>query len=462
MTKKNWNWALLFGIFFIVGCGGGGGTPVPVVLTPAPAPPTPAPPPPPPPPPVACTNPFNANYPSSYDGKFQAPTPTNTFPQSYQRGISFKDYSPSTYLDKNGNRLGGPNCDQDQFIRFLYVQTLDRLKNSGATMLWIYNYAPLKDATADRLSFDEVDYQLSNATIEFIVQEAKKRNIDVYYAWQLFTIDKKGNWVVQLNENVPAQTLSRLMDAYNDQMIIISKFAQKIGIKGVAADWNAFFIRNLNEPNIRELYTIRSVEVIKNIRDNFSGNVTWGQTGSIYSDPRIIDKVDAIHISVGGALLTPNENALLTVEKVETAVLNQIKNTHDQYNCINNLCSYTPASRQIPVFFEIAVQSRDNYWSEGWVEDGFCTKGKLANGTQTDCIQDSYITDFSVQSIGIEGVMRAITKQSYFKIGGVNFHSSYWHTDTLVPGSEGFPNISQSIRGKPAEKIVKYWFTGTQ
>jgi hypothetical protein len=25
---------------------------------------------------------------------------------------------------------------------------------------------------------------------------------------------------------------------------------------------------------------------------------------------------------------------------------------------------------------------------------------------------------------------------------------------------EGFPNISQSIRGKPAEKIIKYWYTG--
>jgi hypothetical protein len=25
---------------------------------------------------------------------------------------------------------------------------------------------------------------------------------------------------------------------------------------------------------------------------------------------------------------------------------------------------------------------------------------------------------------------------------------------------EGFPNMSQSIRGKPAEKIIKYWYTG--
>jgi hypothetical protein len=410
---------------------------------------------------VLCTNPYKAEYPSSFDGKFQVPTPAYTLPQNYQRGISFKDYSPNNHLDKNGSRLGGPNCDQEQFMKLMYTQTLDRLKSSGATMLWLYNYAPLKDVNASRLSFDEADYQLSNSTIEFVVQEARKRNIDVYYAWQLHTIDKKGNWVAQHGETISPQVLTRLMDAYSDQMITVSKFAQKVGIKGVAADWNAFHIPNLHEPNIKELYTTKSVEVIKNIRDNFSGNVTWGQTGSIYADPRIIDKVDAIHISIGGPLLTPNDNAFLTVEKVENAVSKQIKQIHEQYKCTFASCVYTPSSRQIPVFFEIAVQSRDNYWSEGWVEDGFCTKGKLANGTQSDCVQDYYTTDFSVQAIGIEGAMRAITKQAYFKIGGINFHSSYWHSDTLTPGSDGFPNISQSIRGKPAEKIVKYWFTGT-
>jgi hypothetical protein len=444
----------------LVGCGGEETKSPPLITisdvgtapTPAPAPaPTSV---------VLCTNPHNAEHPTTFNGKFEVPTPAYTLPQSYQRGISFKDYSPNNHIDKNGNRLGGPNCDQEQFVKLMYTQTLDRLKNSGATMLWLYNYAPLKDATASKLSFDEADYQLSNSTIEFIVQEAKKRNIDVYYAWQLHTNDRKGNWVAQHGENISPQALTRLMDAYNDQMIITSKFAQKIGIKGVSADWNAFHIPNLYEANIKEIYTTKTVEVIKNIRDNFSGNVTWGQTGSIYSDPRIIDKVDAIHVSVGGSLLTPNENAFLTVEKVEIAVSKQIKQTYENYKCTFVSCSHTPTSRQIPVFFEIAVQSRDNYWSEGWVEDGFCAKGKLANGTQSDCIQDYYVTDFSVQAIGIEGAMRAITKQSYFKIGGINFHSSYWHTDTLMPGSEGFPNISQSIRGKPAEKIVKYWFTG--
>ena len=38
----------------------------------------------------------------------------------------------------------------------------------------------------------------------------------------------------------------------------------------------------------------------------------------------------------------------------------------------------------------------------------------------------------------------------------------YWLTDTHILGEEGFTNLSQSIRGKPAEEIVKYRYTGLQ
>ena len=55
--------------------------------------------------------------------------------------------------------------------------------------------------------------------------------------------------------------------------------------------------------------------------------------------------------------------------------------------------------------------------------------------------------------------MQAISKQTLFKNGGVDVSASYWHTDELYPEPKrGFPNISQSIRGKPAEAIVKSWF----
>tara|TARA_B110000967_G_scaffold207071_1_gene255510 strand:+ start:1174 stop:1500 length:327 start_codon:yes stop_codon:yes gene_type:complete len=102
---------------------------------------------------------------------------------------------------------------------------------------------------------------------------------------------------------------------------------------------------------------------------------------------------------------------------------------------------------------------------DGWVEDGFCTKGILDVGSLMSFIQDYYISDFSVQVIGYEGIFKAIEEQSYFNITGVDTHTGFWPTYALIENGEvnvgeNFPNISQSIRGKPAEDIVQYWFNG--
>lgn len=440
----------------LAACGGGDSSPALTLVTipnsaPAPTPtPTPV---------VTCTNPHNAEYSSAYNGKFQVPQPMYILPASYDRGISFKDYYPGWIYDTYSGQI--QNCSKEEYVKLMYIQSLDRLKSNGATMTWLYNYGAWDDASASNLTVSEDSYSIPVPIVEFIVQEAKKRNIEVYYVWQFTPHDRDGKTVTTLGESLTLQKLNELLNAHREQMIKNARLAHKTGMKGVSADWNALHIPNLYEPNIKELYTTKYVEIIDSIRQNFTGEVTWGQIGEVYSDPRIIDKVDSIHISVGGPLLTASENANLTVEKVEQAVTKQLYDMYQQYSCTTRSCAYTPASRQIPVFFEISVQSRDNYWSEGWVEDGFCVSGKLSDGSQSDCIQNYYTADFSVQAIGIEGAMRAIAKQSYFKIGGINLHSSFWHSDTLTPGTEGFPNISQSIRGKPAEKIVKYWFTGT-
>ena len=78
-------------------------------------------------------------------------------------------------------------------------------------------------------------------------------------------------------------------------------------------------------------------------------------------------------------------------------------------------------------------------------------------------------TDFSAQAIFTEGLFRAVDTQGWFELLGTTTSTGYWLSDTLIPDTqqhsasntiEGFPNISQSIRGKPAEKLFKYWYTG--
>lgn len=64
----------------------------------------------------------------------------------------------------------------------------------------------------------------------------------------------------------------------------------------------------------------------------------------------------------------------------------------------------------------------------------------------------------------MEAVFQAVAAQTRFTTGGFALNSSYWLADLITPSPGGattqsaFPNLSQSIRNKPAEAIVQHWF----
>jgi hypothetical protein len=310
--------------------------------------------------------------------------------------------------------------------------------------------------------------------ISFIVTEAKKRNIKVYLAWQFNIVDDNGNFLFQLGENVDKKLWATILETHHKNIVEVAKFAETIGIAGIASDWNAMNIGNGQDPVLREMYVQKISTIIDDIRKVFTGKVTWGQHLHIWHDYRIIDKVDALHVSIIPRL-SNIEMVNFSSDTVMYATLNEMRRLYQDYHCIwpsdQTRCSTVRSTREVPVIFEVAIQSRDKYFKDGWIEDGFCISGITSDGKTTNCVQTSYVTDFSIQAIGIDGVLRAIKSQTYFKVQSVNFHSSYWHTDTLKPStgfiqtqfgskedSEGFPNLSQSIRGKPAEAVVKQWF----
>ncbi|MFT6918138.1 MAG: hypothetical protein ACJA2G_000750 [Cognaticolwellia sp.] len=103
---------------------------------------------------------------------------------------------------------------------------------------------------------------------------------------------------------------------------------------------------------------------------------------------------------------------------------------------INQSCWHGTSTIELPVTLIIQVQSREDFFLNGWKEDGFCTPGSLEDGTKVSCIQASFVTDFSVQSVGIEGIMQAIEEQDTFMINSVDIHTGYWLSPTLTPNFE--------------------------
>lgn len=440
----------------LTACGGGGGDKTPTVVSVVTAqsnnPPSP------PAQPVqasTCTNPYKSDYPDSYRGPWPIPKPTTKFDNSFVRGISLKDY----YVGNQAWKDKG-TCTADEYTKLMYTLTLDKIKALGADQAWIYQYGPWTDGTKTVWTMDKSNYQIPEEMVTFIVTEARKRNIKINLAWQFHNVDKNGLTMFNHGDAISKELMTTVLESHKNNMIQVAKYAQSVGINALALDWNALYISNLTTTH-RELYYQKLNETADAIKENFKGKLSFGQALVPVYEEKLFSKIDFIHIPLN-VVLTDIEFINFSVENVKAATLRLIRDRKLQVEA--------PAGAKLPpVEWVVAVQSRDKYFKDGWVEDGFCVSGKNTDGTNNNCIQKTYVTDFSVQAVGIEGMFQAIKEQTYFDTYGVDLHTSFWLTDNVQPSPEtyddhakmyntDFPNLSQSIRNKPAQDIVKYWY----
>lgn len=101
----------------------------------------------------------------------------------------------------------------------------------------------------------------------------------------------------------------------------------------------------------------------------------------------------------------------------------------------------------------LQIQSHREAMTTGWLEDGFC----LAKDGDP-CYQRSLPADFSIQAIAYEAAMQAIeeTHGRAFQCNMV-VSDGYWHSDVMLPQA-GMPHLAQSVRNKPAERVLLQWF----
>jgi hypothetical protein len=371
---------------------------------------------------------YSATYPSSYSGSNSIPTPTQKFDNTVMRSIGLKDYYPVT------NDCASP-ADS---ARVSYSKTLDRLQTLGVDVVEIYQYGPVTDFNDSVWTTNESSWQIPKSELIWFVKEAHSRNIKVTLVWQLWPNDSKGNI---LNATNPSETeMLKVLHGWHNVITDMAKFSGSNNVDNLYIQWSAFYYPVVT--TYTESATQEFLSIIADIRSVFNGKLFMG-TPRFY-DKRIIEKVDAIVVPVSPSNWSYNDDLNISVSLLKQRYSDAITGAYLEYSLYTGM-----DPKNIPIIWDFNIQSRDKALSQGWVEDGFCV---------ASCIQNTYTTDFSVQALAIEGAFEAIREQTYFKTYGINFSTGYWHTDTLVPGPEGFPNLSQSIRGKPAENIVKQWF----
>jgi hypothetical protein len=371
---------------------------------------------------------YSTNYPSQYLGSNSIPTPTQRFDSTVSRMIGLKDYYP---YENNG-------CDNYEYTRLLYKKTLDRLQTLGVDTVEIYQYAPVNNFNDTIWTINESRLQIPKAELVWFFQEAHRRNLKVTLVWQLWNVDSQNNYI---NTTNPTETdMVKVLRGWRDVIKAMAVISAENQVDNLLIQWSAFYypvVRDYPETATREFLSI-----ISDIRTVYSGKLFMG-TPRFY-DRRIIEKVDAIVIPLTPSNWSYNDDTNMSVSLLRDRYSDAIAGHYLEFSLYSGM-----NPRDIPVIWDFNIQSRDKALSQGWVEDGFCVN---------NCIQNTYVTDFSVQALAVEGAFQAIKNQSYFKTYGINFSTGYWHTDTMTPGNEGYPNISQSIRNKPAESIVKHWY----
>jgi hypothetical protein len=430
----------------------------------------------------SCVNPHSAEIYESYLGDYEIPMPQNAFSDDNYKGVGLKDYGVKWIYNNYKGRGASwiQDCSETQYIKLMYRTTLKRLKDHGVNTVSIYNFGYWQDAQADAWLVDHNTKHLDDWVIEYIVEEGEKLGLKLHYIWQFLGQDTNQNWLFDgLLETgyvrVDMPLLKKIMDTHETHMLWEAERLEAIGVGAISADWSAMWLcfhcgidehhTQEETDELKDYYMERMGGIIDKIKEKFTGKVYVGD-GPQWNDKRVFDKVDGMILPFGN-LLTDDEKATATVDLIEERAMQFIENTHKQWRCLDGQPCWYNSSETIPkVIFNFFGQSHASFLSTGWIEDGFCTAGVI-NGITTECVQYEVKTDFSAQAIFTEGLLRAADTQPYFDTLGTTTATGYWLSDTLIPDEnqrtnpvEGFPNMSQSIRGKPAEKIIKYWYTG--
>lgn len=395
--------------------------------------------------------------PAGYLGTYTVPTAANRFANTVVRTADLADWDywwsrPATVL-----------CtDKIAYLKNVNRETIRRLAAIGTDRIYISNYGQWDNISNSLWHIPEANYAIPKAVQESIVTEAHSRGMKVFLTWQNSYSDDTHGYLAYDAETLTQTQYTALKNSWRNHLLEQAAYAQSIGIDGLNIGIDYFdptSVQNVYTPpgstptggQLKSDFTNFLTQLARDIRPIFSRTLYFGgQRQDVY--PQVIAEVDEFvyRLWLGAAQGTYSSSNPFTVQNVKSTLRQAMYYDFWRAGVDFNNSGSIPK----PVIFKIYGQSNlAAYNSSTWIEDNFCF--------EPCTLQRSAETSFSAQAVAYEAALQLANDQTYVTTGGAGPYG-YAFFDSLVEtrtaNSFTFPNLSNSIRNKPAEGIVRDWF----
>lgn len=379
----------------------------------------------------------SVQYPKEFMGNLpyvslEGTGPTGQSLKNIPLGLSIKDnWSHGTPNPNQNSGCGTSNRDA-------FVLALQRAKSIGATYATVANYVCLANADLpDQDWWSSPEIAISKTDLLWMSEQARAQGMKLRLMTQVCPQDGLGQ---RLTSKVSAAWLERFFNGYKAWIVEHGRVLQGSQFEAISADWGDW-----NPDWTAEYAEIRErglADVIQGLRTAYSGKLyqssLWGSWQNIQN---ITSKVDYVQLMIQSPWnLTSSQKANPSLADMKTGYRSSIE-------WLNGLVGSTT-----PVQFWLQIQSHKKFLDVGWVEDSGCWKPY----TSVCYGEQGVTTDFGLQALLTQAALEVIREQRSVQVESVS-GGGFWLGDNLAP-KESFPNISQSIRNKPAEFIVYKWW----
>ena len=313
-----------------------------------------------------------------------------------------------------------------------YEKTLSRAKMLGGDTIAITNYILFSNFKT--ASVENERPLIDDTTLRKIVKTAKSQGVDVLLYLNL------GKGLDRVNDpvgDIPNdEWLATLIDNYSVFLLNQAKIAEETGIKGIMLN---HFDYNPSIKGHETAYQNKMLELTEKVRSVYSGQLILLIDPFYEADlakiSGVLSAVDGYIFTSSGGVPAGTDDKTVSVGNLKRFILENLKGRGDDFGKYNK-----------PFYIRILIQSHS--------ADGFQEPYCIQRGADPCYL----LPDFSVQAIAYEAMMEAINEAhgKFLNVEAVDAYG-YSFTDVLLP-QVWLPQISHSVRNKPAESVVFEWF----